>query len=130
MKTYNGGSISNLLKNLHGNQIYVTDTAERAIRYANAQATGTVDANLRQKLAEGAVILEVECQPHWLRRPESHNSLDHCEDVVTEFTITKATVRFCEYPNTLYGTRHTGYKSAQQVVEILQAQGIKVEVQK
>ena len=129
MKTYNGGSISNVIKNINLGEIYVTDCAERAIRYANAQATEEVNPAMDQELAENGIILEIEVEnePNWLRRTNG-GSLDSCEAVVRQFVITKATVRFLSNERTVYGTRWTGYKNSQQVVEFLQTRGIEVKI--
>jgi hypothetical protein len=128
MQTFNGGSVTNLLKNINNDSIYITDTFQRAVRYANAQATGTVNPDMNQELAENAMVLEIEASPHWKRRPDKHTSLDTCEDVVKSFSIIKATIRFAEYENTLYGTRQTGYKNREEVIEFLYQQRIEVEV--
>ena len=130
MKTFNGGSITNVIKNLSSNnEIWITDTAARATRYANAQATGEVNADLNQEQAENTIILIVEANPgYWTHRDDKHNSLDASESCVRDYEIVKVIIRFKSYKNTLYGTRQTGYKTEQQVVEILKAAGIEVEV--
>ena len=129
MITYNGGSLNNLVKYLGSkNALYVTDTAARATRYANAQATGEVNADLDQELAPGAVIIEITTEVNFLRRDNDHSSLDTCEAVAKQYQIIKATVCPPTYSNTLYGNRHTGYKSFEQVVELLKDNGIEVEV--
>lgn len=130
MITYTGGSIGNLIKNLNSDRgIWTTDTIARATRYANAQATGEVNPDMNQALAENAVILTVDCEPgFWTRRDDNHGSLDTAETYTTEFEIKKVAIRFAEYQNTLYGTRHTGYKTREQVIEMLTAQGIEAEV--
>ena len=130
MITYTGGSITNLIKNLNnGRGIWTTDTPARATRYANAQATGEVNPDMSQDLAENAVILTVDCKPgYWTRRDDNHGSLDTAETFTNEFEIKKVTLRFAEYKNTLYGTRHTGYKTREQVIEMLTAQGVEIEV--
>jgi hypothetical protein len=132
MKAYNGGSVNNLVNSLarpgYHNGIWVTDTAARATRYANAQATEIVDASLTQPMAENAVVLTVECNPRWSRRPESHPSLDHCEDHVTDYKIISAAIRFQSYERVLYGNKWTGYFTREQVVELLESRGITVEI--
>lgn len=128
MKTYNGGSISNLLKNINNNSMYVTDTPNNAIRYANAQATGVVSAEYGPQAAN-TVLLEVECKPNFLRRSSDHHTLDVCESFVRDAVVTKATIKFDDYGNTLYGNRHSGgYKRADEVVSLLESRGIEVEV--
>lgn len=124
MKAYNGGSISNLIKWFDHKSIWVTDDIAKAARYANAQASGVVSSDYAGQ-AEGTVVLEVACNPCWSRRPVQHASLDQCEDQVTEYAIVKATVRFREYPKTLYGP---DCLSASQVVEFLSGRGIEVVV--
>jgi phosphotransacetylase len=126
MKTYNGGSISNWLKKRNEKTIWVTDTFERAARYANAQATGVVCENETSTLAEGAVVFEVETSVRFTRRNENHGTLDVCEAETNSFEIIRATVRFNAYWNTLYGTRQTGYLTQQQVIDLLRADGIEV----
>ena len=126
MITYNGGSVSNLINNLGEATIYVTDMYQRAVRYANAQATGTVNTNMHQELAENAVVLEIEANPKWLRRDENHSSLDVCEACVSDYRIIKAAIRFGQR-NTLYG-RRGNYKDREQIVNLLLARNIIVEV--
>jgi hypothetical protein len=134
MIAYNGGSISRLATALKvgSDGIWVTDTVARATRYANAQATGVVDPSLTQGLAEDAVILEIECEPMFSRRPEGHPSLDHAEDRlrVGTYRIVAATIRFSDYEKrrpgvTTYGSRGA-YTKADELVAILQAQGVEV----
>lgn len=129
MKVYNGGSISNVIINLNKSDIYVTDCVARAIRYANAQATEEVNSDMNQSQEQNTIILEIEVEnePKWLRRTNG-NSLDSCEAHIKTFEIKKATIRFKEYKNTLYGTRWTGYKTESQVIELLSNSGIEVEV--
>lgn len=130
MQTYTGGSISNLIKKFNSNSgIWTTDTIARATRYANAQATGEVNPDMNQTLAENALILTLDCEPgYWTRRDDNHGSLDTAETYTTKFEIKKVTIRFAEYKNTLYGTRHTGYKTREQVIEMLTSRGIEVEI--
>lgn len=117
MITYNGGSISNVLRKIDSGTIFVTDTRERAVRYANAQATGVVSPSLTQELAEGGVILSIECSPTFIRRPDSHTTLDVCEAITNEFRVVAVEVRPHAYP-TLYGDRGA-LKTAAEAVAIL-----------
>lgn len=131
MITYNGGSIDNLVLNLSfpnrtKDGIYVTDTIARAMRYANAQAGGLVSHSLEQTQAEGTVILHIDAEPRWLRRPDNHPSLDHCEAVVKEYRIIKATIRFPENQRTVF-CRFVR-KNREQVLAMLAERGIEVEV--
>ncbi len=130
MIVYNGGNITNLIKYLGNTEIYVTDTKARAIRYANAQATEEVNPDMNQRLEEGAMILEIETESiRWFRRGKNHTSLDTCEAILMNgnFTIRKVVVRFCRNHRTLYGTRYTGYKDRQQVIDFIQSHGIEIE---
>lgn len=129
MIVYNGGSISNLLKHLGKQEIWVTDKVAFAIRYANTQSTGEVNPDTTQELAENAAILTIEANPtYWTNRPENHNTLDVSESCVSDYRILKATIRFSDYQNTLYGSRWTGYQTREQVLTFLQEKGIEVEV--
>lgn len=123
---YNGGSISNTLIALAQERrwLYITDTVERAIRYANAQATGVVSLNC-PVLAEGGIVLEVECADVNFITRVSPVSLDECEAVIDEYRIVGATVRFCAYDNTIYG-RAGQRLNRKQVIEFLGARGIAV----
>jgi hypothetical protein len=127
MIAYNGGSISNVIKNINKTEMFVTDTVERATRYANAQATGVVNADMNQDIAEGAIVLFVECEPRWFNRSEDHTSLDVCEAWIKEYRIVKATIKFHANPRTLYG-RRPNYMNAEQVVSMLRERDIEVEV--
>ena len=128
MIVYNGGNITNLIKNIGEQKIFITDTMARAIRYANAQATGEVNPDMDQEMVEDTVVLEIEVnEVDWLRRPEDHPSLDICEAQIKDFKIKKAIIRFCDDDITRYGTYHTGYKSREQVIEILESNGIEIK---
>lgn len=63
----------------------VTDTPERAWRYANAQATGVVDPCATSP-AEAAAIVEIDVADdlRWIRRPENHPSLDQAEALLED----------------------------------------------
>ena len=126
MKAYNGGSISNFLKERNGIGIYVTDTYERAMAYANAQATGVVVEEVEQQ-AEGTIILELEVpERQWWRRSNDHPTLDKCELYFRsdDVKIVRAYVKFHKRERTLYGNRHTGYFNRQQVLSVLHEMNI------
>lgn len=63
--------------------LYVTDTFERAARYANAQATRTVSAEY-QELQHGAVVVVIDTDEavQWRTRDASHPTLDTCESTI------------------------------------------------
>jgi len=125
--TYNGGSISNVLRHIGTNEIFVTDTFERAARYANAQTSGTVDPDATELM--NGVILEIEptSEVQWHRRPENHPTLDICEAWLSNFVIKTAYIKFDENTNTLYGYRqYGGYKNREQVIAFLESRDIKV----
>lgn len=132
MIAYNGGIIDKFLIMQLGKYrptgIFVTDTMQRATRYANAQATGEVSLDLNQQQEEGTVILHIECEPDFIRRPESHLSLDHCEDWIKDYQIVKATIRFDSNKNTRYGQRWIGYKTEDEVIEFFKSKNIEVEL--
>ena len=129
-KSFHGSSISNLIGLLSANPetIYVTDTAERATRYANAQATGRVSKEF-SALAENAALLEIETSNvKFITRPAGHNTLDDCEAWVTGWRIVRVTMRKSVFPNTLYGGRGN-MMSVDDLERKLRARGIEVVVQ-
>ena len=92
MKVYHGTTywkLHNLFSsnsdNSHG--LYVTDTAERAQLYADAQASGEVSLNLRHVSGSAIVELETSDEVRWSRRPDDHPSLDKCEAVIQHWTV-------------------------------------------
>ena len=124
MIAYNGGSVSRLVENLSKPTMWVTDKKNKSMRYANAQATESVDPSLKQRMAEGTVILHVECDPTWVWRSNGR-SLDACEAFIDSFQIVKAEIRFYDYANTVYGRGHI---PAEKVVRMLRDRGVKVEI--
>ena len=126
MVGYNGGSVSNLVKNFNkAGSMYVTDTAARATRYANAQATERVSLEFGEQ-APSTVILTVEAEDiNFHRRPGHTASLDECEGWLRagQYRITAARIRFSSYWNTVYyGMRPN------DIVNMLVANGVAVEV--
>jgi hypothetical protein len=79
----------------------VTDTFERAARYANAQATETVRSDAFE-LGEGAAVIELRAADDvkWHFRPENHNTLDQCEATITTWEIVSITINPTRYWNT------------------------------
>jgi hypothetical protein len=77
--------------------LYVTDTADRAQLYADAGATGEVSTSLR--FAPGAAVVELETDEpvNWIRRSETHSSLDKCEATIKTWSIVRVTVYITEY---------------------------------
>lgn len=130
-KSFHGSSISNLIGLLSANPetIYVTDTAERAARYANAQATGRVSKEF-SALAENAALLEIETanDVKFITRPAEHNTLDDSEARVTGWRIVRVTLRKSVFPHTLYGGRGNRM-SADDLERKLRSSGIEVVVQ-
>jgi len=80
--------------------LFVTDTPERAARYANAQATGMVKVDVFE-LGVGAAIIELETSEEikWYRRSENHSSLDQCEATIETFEIVSITINPDPYWN-------------------------------
>jgi len=106
MIAYHGASISNanrLVAAIRNNSIrqpgfYVTDSAERAARYANAQATGIVDPDAISLCEHAAVVaLEIPDNTRWLRRTVSHDTLDTCEALVYQARVISIDARECDY---------------------------------
>jgi hypothetical protein len=133
MLVYHGAAIGNLLRESFGDvELYVTDTPERAVRYANAQATWEVNPAMDQDLANGAAVLEIEVSesPSWSYRSENHLSLEQCEATVREYAIKRIYVRFGT-GNVSYGSNKRangfiGYRSPEQVREFFWMHGIEI----
>lgn len=81
-------------------RLYVTDSPERAARYANSQADEAVTRHTFP-LREHAVVLTIETSetPRWLRRPENHGSLDQCEATISQGRVVAADIVECKYWN-------------------------------
>jgi len=96
MKVYHGTTsyqIPQLLcgwsRNRYG--LSVTDTAERAQLYADAQASGAVSTTPHYQ--PGSAVVEMETRDvTWRRRPADHPSLDVCETEIQTWTITRVTI--------------------------------------
>ena len=106
MKVYHGCQIDNLPKLLTGKSnrfggLYVTCSFELAARYANAQASRTVDPAAISLVAERATVVEIETteEVNWRKRPADHNSLDICEDSIENWTVKAVHVKLPEYWN-------------------------------
>lgn len=129
MIAYHGCSITNLIGLVfksNGWNLYVTDTAERATRYANAQATGSVSKSY-DRLAEGAAVVEVECDDDgFIRRPESHSTLDTAETIARNWRITRVILRTHNHSNTHYGDWRRGHAYAHEITTKLRDAGIEV----
>lgn len=90
-KTWKGGVLGFLDRTGGGDTglLYVTNTPKRAARYGNAQATKTV-SKAATKLGPRAAVVELavpKSSIKWLKRPESHPTLDQVEDAVKEWRI-------------------------------------------
>ena len=95
VKVYHGTTMEDATKILANpvvNQfpgLWITDTHDRASRYANARATGEVNFHATD-LQPHAAVLEIEhSDPKWSRReyndnPETATSLDQAEDLIRE----------------------------------------------
>lgn len=83
--------------------VYVTDTAEDAARYANAQATRIVDADATAIGPHAAVLaFTLAGEPRWMRRPETHWTLDVCEAVINLSAVEHVEIvamQDCDYDN-------------------------------
>ena len=107
--------------------LYVTDTPDRAARYANASASGKVSKNY-ESLREGAAIAEIETAPvEWMRRPVSHPTLDECEAMASEWRVTRVTLRPHAFRNTLHGKRGN-YVTLDDIIAALRDSGVEVEI--
>lgn len=89
MKAYHGASAINAARLIADGVnpervLCVTDTPERAARYANAQATGEVDPDATE-LLPGAAVVELEIpETAWGGHGGAGASLDEVEAWVTE----------------------------------------------
>ncbi|GGR67142.1 hypothetical protein GCM10008959_31650 [Deinococcus seoulensis] len=82
---------------LKGLKFDATDTAARATRYANAQATGEVDLSLTQNLATYGAVIELDVpEREWFSRGEHYaGTLDAVERPfsITEARVVRVTVK-------------------------------------
>ena len=93
----------------------VTDTAERAQLYADAQASGMVSTELRY--CKSSLVVELEVAPVEFRcRPDSHHTLDKVEAEVAEWDVVSATARM-----TSYDVEHSVTRGGVKVADALKA---------
>lgn len=106
MNVYHGSTTAKALSVMSGDYrriypgLYVTDTPERAARYANSQASGVVTRE-SHPLRPHAVVVTIETDEpvSWRRRPEEHPSLDQCEDTITRGRVVAVDIAECDYPH-------------------------------
>jgi len=72
-----------------------------AARYANAQASRTVDPEATQLITERATVVEIKTseEVNWRKRPSGHNSLDICETSIENWTVKAVHVKLPAYWN-------------------------------
>ena len=132
MKVYHGTRLDGLRTLMAGQSqsfpgLYVTDTPGRALRYANAQATGVVDPDATE-LAEGAAVVELEAEiSKWWRRPEDHPTLDKCETVIQSWTVRRICLRRHEYPNTMISVGYRQYVKEDAYLASIADTGVVIE---
>lgn len=87
-----------------GGWLPVTDTRERALRYANAQRTRVVEAEYGRPLAPNAIVLTLETDEAitWRRRDEGHGSLDQCEATIRSWRVVGAEIGRSEHADASY----------------------------
>lgn len=93
---YHGATTYNLHTLLSGQSnrgfgLYVTDTADRAQLYADAQATHEVQTVIRRAPSSAVVELETTEDVRWNRRPDTHTSLDKCEATIKTWQVVHIT---------------------------------------
>lgn len=99
---YHGTAIHNLDRLLrpwteNWSVLYVTDSIERAARYANAQATRGVDPAASTVREHAAIVtIETDQEPRWLRR-QNPTSLDECEAIIETGRIVSVEAVECGY---------------------------------
>jgi transposase len=98
-KVFHGTTTAKALSLLQpsGQLLYVTDTAERAQLYADAQATGTVSTTVRKANGSAVVEMETDEDIEWRRRAADHNTLDVCETTIRTWTVSNVTVYMRAY---------------------------------
>jgi len=77
--------------------LYVTDSADRAQLYADAQATREVCVEVRRAPSSAVVTLETDAPIVWSRRAANHHTLDVCEAVVQTWRVVNVTVYATTY---------------------------------
>jgi hypothetical protein len=94
---YHGTSVAKVAGLLAGKPdrfggLYVTESAELAQRYADAQASREVSTTVR--LVAGSAVVEMETAEtiSWRRRGADHTSLDVCEACINTWTVRRVTV--------------------------------------
>lgn len=93
--------------------LFVTDTFERAARYANSQSAQKVTTRTLP-LSSCAVVVSIETDDplHWLRRSEDHPSLDQCEALIQHGEIVEVCIG---RPGPLSYTEQQHVQEAQQL---------------
>ena len=88
---FHGTAVWNLPRLLRGNDsfmgLYVTDTPQRAQRYADAQTSREVSADIRALPDSVIVELHTPEEITWSRRPEDHPTLDKAEAAIKSWDI-------------------------------------------
>lgn len=102
MRVFHGTATHNVFKLLEGastrgSGLYVTDTAERAQLYADAQASGSISRTVRNVAGSAVVELETAEPVTWDRRPDDHPTLDRVEAVIKTWQIVRVTVNVRQY---------------------------------
>lgn len=72
--------------------LYVTESADLAQRYADAQATQEVSSEARHAVSSAVVEMNTSDTVVWRRRAENHNTLDVCEAVIKTWSVRYVTV--------------------------------------
>ena len=102
MSVFHGTTYTSLVNLLSGqsrqfSRLSVTDTAERAQLYADAQATREVATEIRRATGSAVVQMTTTEDLNWIRRDEGHNSLDKCEATIKTWNIVKVIAFTTEY---------------------------------
>jgi hypothetical protein len=72
--------------------LFVTESAELAQRYADAQASGMVSGTTRHVAGSAVVEMTTEQAINWHRRNADHSTLDVCEAIIQTWQIAHVTV--------------------------------------
>lgn len=78
-------------------RLYVTESAELAQRYADAQASREVSAEVRRVAGSAVLTLETDEAVRWLRRPADHGTLDVAEAAISAWRVVAVTVYTTSY---------------------------------
>lgn len=100
--------------------LYVTDTIENAMQYANAQVSGIVEICNSIKECAAIVCLETNDKINWHRRSDQHNTLDKSEASIDTWNIVSIIVAPPEYENS------AGHKYIKDLINL----GYKVQLAK